>query len=106
MQRSKEKRTPRRQQNTKLINEAKADLGTTEIGTLCSLIERLTANKNELLRLNAELEDSVADEDFASEFERVMRYEDAARGKLGQLKAKEAELLRAPRLLATQPAEP
>ncbi|XP_077523492.1 uncharacterized protein LOC144134453 [Amblyomma americanum] len=106
MQRSKEKRTARRQQNTKLINEAKAALGATDIGTLCSLIERLAANNDELLKLNAELEDSVADEDFASEFETVMRYEDAARGMLGQLKAKEAELLRAPRLLATQPAEP
>ncbi|KAK8761268.1 hypothetical protein V5799_027468 [Amblyomma americanum] len=89
-----------------MINDAKVALGTTPLGTLCSLIERLAANNDELLRLNAELEDSIADEDFNSEFETVMRYEDAARRMFGQLNAKEAELQRASRLLATQPAEP
>ncbi|KAK8782766.1 hypothetical protein V5799_015891 [Amblyomma americanum] len=106
MQRSKENRTVRRQQNAKLINEAKAALGTTDIGTQCSLIETLGANNDELLKINAQLEDSVSDEDFAYEIETVLRYEDATRGMLGQLKANEAELLRAPRVLATQPAEP
>lgn len=53
MNRLKEKRTARRQQNTRLINEAKAVLDTADIGELASLRERLQANNDELERLKS-----------------------------------------------------
>ncbi|XP_037521048.1 uncharacterized protein LOC119397701 [Rhipicephalus sanguineus] len=94
MQRVKEKRTARRQQSTRLLEEAKAALDTTDIGVLCSVIDRLQVNNEELLKLNAELEQSIADEEFAAEINEVIKYDDAARGMLGQLKARKVALRR------------
>lgn len=88
----------RRQQNTRIINEAKTVLDTADVQTLGSLIERLQSNNDELSKLNAELEDAIPDEEFAAEFEGMMRYEDAAKGMLGQLKAKEKLLWSGSRL--------
>lgn len=98
MHKLKEKRTARRQQNTRIINEARTALDTADVETLGSLIERLQSNNDELSKLNAELEDAIPDEEFAAEFEAMMRYEDAAKGMLGQLKAKEKSLRSGTRL--------
>ncbi|KAL1454782.1 hypothetical protein MTO96_043661, partial [Rhipicephalus appendiculatus] len=94
MQRLKEKRTARRQQSTRLLEEARAALDTTDIGGLCSLIDRLQVNNEELLKLNAELEQSIPDEEFPAEINEVIKYDDAARGMLGQLKARKLALRR------------
>ncbi|KAH6924569.1 hypothetical protein HPB50_019607 [Hyalomma asiaticum] len=69
MNRLKEKRTPRRQLNTRLINEAKDVLDSAEFGAIVSLTERLEPNNSELYKLNAMIEEYVTDEEFAAEFE-------------------------------------
>lgn len=79
--------------NTRLINEAKTALDSAEIGAIASLTERLEANNTELERLNAMIEEYVTDEEFAAEFETIIKYQDAARGMLSELKARQ-EILR------------
>ncbi|KAL1474459.1 hypothetical protein MTO96_037956 [Rhipicephalus appendiculatus] len=78
--------------NTRLINEAKSVLESDNIGTIASLTERLEANNAELDKLNELIEKHITDEEFATEFEAVVRYQDAARGTLGELKARQALL--------------
>lgn len=92
MNRLKEKRTARRQQNTRLINEARSVLDTADIGTLASLRERLQANNDELEKLNVLFEEHIKDEEFTAEMEAVLKYEDAAKGMLAQLKSRESML--------------
>ncbi|KAH8039277.1 hypothetical protein HPB51_005523 [Rhipicephalus microplus] len=55
---------------------------------------RLQVNNKELLKLNAELEQSIPDEEFAAEINEVIKYDDAARGMLGRLKARKLALRR------------
>lgn len=93
MDRLKEKRTSRRQLNTLLINEAKDVMDSADFGARVSLTERLEANNSELDRLNAMIEEYVTDEEFTAEFEMIIKYQDAARGMLGELKARQ-EILR------------
>ncbi|KAL1418522.1 hypothetical protein MTO96_025854 [Rhipicephalus appendiculatus] len=51
---------------------------------LC-LIERLQGNNADLNKINAELEELIPEDEFATEFETVLTYQDAALGMLGQL---------------------
>lgn len=78
--------------NTSLNNEAKSTLES-NITTVVSLTEMLEANNAELDKLNEMIEEYFTDEKFAAEFEAVVRYQDAARGPLGELKAREALLI-------------
>ncbi|KAL1457270.1 hypothetical protein MTO96_043554 [Rhipicephalus appendiculatus] len=73
MQRLKEKRSARRRQSTRLLEEARLALDDTDIGGLCSVIDRLQVNNEELLKLNAELEQSIPDEEFAAEINEVIK---------------------------------
>ncbi|KAL1475051.1 hypothetical protein MTO96_037568 [Rhipicephalus appendiculatus] len=73
MQRLKEKRSARRRQSTRLLEEARVALDDTDIGGLCSVIDRLQVNNEELLKLNAELEQSIPDEEFAAEINEVIK---------------------------------
>ncbi|KAL1481121.1 hypothetical protein MTO96_050446 [Rhipicephalus appendiculatus] len=85
----KEKRAARRQMNTRLINEAKAVMESADSAKIVSLIERLQGNNADLDKINAELEELIPEDEFATEFEAVLTYQDAALGMLGQLKARE-----------------
>lgn len=86
--------------NTSLNNEAKSTLES-DITTVVSLTEMLEANNAELDKLNEMIEEYFTDE----KFEAVVRYQDSARGPLGELKAREA-LLRLDQYLSVtvQPA--
>ncbi|KAG0427727.1 hypothetical protein HPB47_025252, partial [Ixodes persulcatus] len=63
MERLKTKRTTRRPQNTRLINEASALLQNQDstISQITTVAERLRANNDELRRLNEEFEGHIPD---------------------------------------------
>ncbi|XP_077529205.1 uncharacterized protein LOC144141536 [Haemaphysalis longicornis] len=92
MEKRKMKRTARRQPNKRLIDEAKDVLDTADLETLGALIVRLQSCNEELGKLNVELKGAIHEDELAAEFVAVMTYEDAAKGMLGQLKAKERSL--------------
>ncbi|KAH7939583.1 hypothetical protein HPB52_014209 [Rhipicephalus sanguineus] len=104
----KEKRAARRQMNTRLINEAKAVMESADSAKISSLIERLQGNNADLIKVNAELEELIPEDEFATEFEAVLTYQDAALEMLGQLKAREWQLRQNPCSTTTQslPARP
>lgn len=105
MNRLKEKRTARRQQSTRLISEAKAALETADWKIITGLVERLQFNHDELVRINNEYEQYISEEDFATEFEAVLKYEEAAKDMLGQLKAQETVLRSAQRFPLAAPID-
>ncbi|XP_037529331.1 uncharacterized protein LOC119406672 [Rhipicephalus sanguineus] len=80
MDKLKAKRTSRRPLNSRIINEASAllrnDSATHE--QLDSIYERLKTNNDELNKINNELESVITDEDFQSEYETILEYEDNA----------------------------
>ncbi|KAH7936260.1 hypothetical protein HPB52_021152 [Rhipicephalus sanguineus] len=57
-----------------------------DIGTIGSLTDRLETNNAELDKLNEIIDEHITDKEFAAEFEAVMRYQDAARGTIGEFK--------------------
>ncbi|XP_037528988.1 uncharacterized protein LOC119406321 [Rhipicephalus sanguineus] len=87
MDKLKAKRTSRRSLNSRIINEASAllrnDSATHE--QLDSIYERLKTNNDELNKINNELESVITDEDFQSEYETILEYEDNATRILAEL---------------------
>ncbi|KAK8771883.1 hypothetical protein V5799_024873, partial [Amblyomma americanum] len=106
MDRLKEERTARREQGTRLISEAKAAVETADWKTITELIEKLESNHDELVKINNEYEPYISEEDFAAEYEASVKYEEAAKEMLGQLKAQEAVLRNAKCPPSDSPAVP
>ncbi|XP_042148992.1 uncharacterized protein LOC121837441 [Ixodes scapularis] len=90
MERLKTKRTTRRAQNTRLINEASALLQNQDstISQITTVAERLRANNDELRRLNEEFEGHIPDGSFETEFQAVVQYEDEATATISALQCR------------------
>ncbi|KAM7297209.1 uncharacterized protein ISCGN_022362 [Ixodes scapularis] len=92
MERLKSKRTVRRSQNTRLINEATAVLETADLATLTSLLERLATSNNELRQTNIETEDHISDGDLVAEYTAVVEYDGEATRMIAVLGSRAATL--------------
>ncbi|XP_037529191.1 GRIP and coiled-coil domain-containing protein 1-like [Rhipicephalus sanguineus] len=90
MNRLKMKRTTRRAQNTKLIQEASALLENDDatVRQIDSIYERLKSNNEELKKINDEMESHISDEAFEAEYATVIEYEDNATRILAELQSK------------------
>ncbi|XP_037509554.1 GRIP and coiled-coil domain-containing protein 1-like [Rhipicephalus sanguineus] len=90
MDRLKTKRTTRRAQNTKLIQEASALLERDDatLQQIDSIYERLKSNNEELKKINDEMESHISDEAFEAEYATVIEYEDNATRILAELQSK------------------
>ncbi|KAG0431050.1 hypothetical protein HPB47_022146 [Ixodes persulcatus] len=84
---TEDKRTTRRAQNTKLINEASALLQNQDstISQIATVAERLRANNDEFRRLNEEFEGHIPDGSFETKFQAVVQYEDEATATISAL---------------------
>lgn len=78
--------------NTRLTNEATSTLENDKVVTITSQTERLEAHYAELDKLSEMIHENITDEEFAAEFEVVMRYQDVATRTLGESKARQALL--------------
>lgn len=96
MERLKSKRTSRRAQNTRIINEASELLAndSASYDQLNSIYERLKANNEELKNLNNEIEPHIPDEEFEVEYNAVLQYEDVATRILAEILSKKDRMLR------------
>ncbi|XP_037504907.1 uncharacterized protein LOC119380305 [Rhipicephalus sanguineus] len=90
MDRLKMKRTTRRAQNTKLIQEASALLENDDatVRQIDSICEMLKSNNEELRKINDEMESHISDEAFEAEYATVIEYEDNATRILAELQSK------------------
>ncbi|XP_075732109.1 uncharacterized protein LOC142774856 [Rhipicephalus microplus] len=88
----KKMRTARRQMNVRLINEAEVVMESADSAKISSLIERLQGNNADLDNVNTKLEELIPEDEFATQFEAVLTYQDAALEMMGQLKAWEWQL--------------
>lgn len=98
MEKLKFKRTSRRAQNTRIINEASAAIADPCATTdqLASLYERLKANNDELNKINEKLEAYIQDQGaFETEYASVIEYQDNATRVLAELKSKTKRLSQA-----------
>ncbi|XP_037506439.1 uncharacterized protein LOC119382671 [Rhipicephalus sanguineus] len=95
MDRLKSKRTSRRAQNTRIINEASALLAndSASYDQLNSIYERLKANNDELQNLNNQIEQHIPDEEFEAEYNAVLEYEDNATRTLAEILSKKDRML-------------
>ncbi|KAH8009879.1 hypothetical protein HPB51_021677 [Rhipicephalus microplus] len=78
--------------NTRLINEAKVMMESAYSEKITSLIEWLQGNNSDLDKVKAELEELIPKDEFATECEAVLTYQDAVLEMPGQLKAREWQL--------------
>ncbi|XP_037505356.1 paramyosin-like [Rhipicephalus sanguineus] len=90
MDRLKMKRTTRRAQNTKLLQEASALLENDDatVRQIESIYERLKSNNEELKKINDEMESHISDETFEVEYATVIEHEDNATRILAELQSK------------------
>lgn len=98
MEKLKFKRTSRRAQNTRIINEASAAMmnDCATVDQLASLYERLKANNDELNKINEELETYIEDPAaFEAEYASVIDYQHNATRVLAELKSKSNRLTQA-----------
>ncbi|XP_037508939.1 uncharacterized protein LOC119385602 [Rhipicephalus sanguineus] len=90
MDKLKMKRTTRRAQNTKLIQEASVLLENDDatVRQIDSIYERLKSNNEELKKINDEMESHISEEAFEAEYATVIEYEDNATRILAELQSK------------------
>ncbi|KAH8036391.1 hypothetical protein HPB51_000173 [Rhipicephalus microplus] len=90
MDRVKTKRSARRAQDTKLLQEARSLLSypTTDKPKLTGIYDHLSASNNELSKINDALEEHVADEDLEAEYVAAAEYKDKAISMLAEIRCK------------------
>ncbi|XP_075723992.1 uncharacterized protein LOC142766061 [Rhipicephalus microplus] len=90
MDRFKTKRSARRAQNTKLLQEAKSLLSdpTTDKPKLTGIYDRFSASINELSKINDALEEHVADEELEAKYVAAAEYNDEAISMLAEIRCK------------------
>ncbi|KAH7958666.1 hypothetical protein HPB49_004081 [Dermacentor silvarum] len=95
--RLKTKRSARRAQNTKILQEARLLLAdpTVDKSKLSGIFDRLSASNNELLKLNDALEEHIADDELEAEYATAAEYIDQAISMLAEIRCKIAALERA-----------
>ncbi|XP_037574310.1 uncharacterized protein LOC119456551 [Dermacentor silvarum] len=94
MDRLKAKRSARRTQSTKINNEATTLLkrGCNDRTAFSKVIDKLVASRDELPKINAELEDVIAVEDLEREYESAAHYDDQTLETLSRLRAQLEDL--------------
>ncbi|KAH7958678.1 hypothetical protein HPB49_004287 [Dermacentor silvarum] len=94
MDRLKAKRSARRTQSAKIINEATTLLesGCNDRTAFSKVIYKLVANRDELQEINAELEDVISVEDLEREYESAAHYDDQTLETLTRLRARLEDL--------------
>ncbi|KAH7970431.1 hypothetical protein HPB49_006869 [Dermacentor silvarum] len=94
MDRLKAKRSARRTQSTKIINEATTLLesGCNDRTAFSKVIDKLVASRDELQKINAELEDVIPIDDLEREYESAAHYDDQTLETLTSLRARLEDL--------------
>ncbi|KAH7980509.1 hypothetical protein HPB49_016808 [Dermacentor silvarum] len=94
MDRLKAKRSARRTQSTKIINEVTTLLesGYNDRTAFSKVIDKLVASRDELQKINAELEDVIPVEDLEREYESAAHYDDQTLETLTCLRARLEDL--------------
>ncbi|KAH7985666.1 hypothetical protein HPB49_026319 [Dermacentor silvarum] len=94
MDRLKAKRSARRTQSTKIINEATTLLesGCNDRTAFSKVIDKLVASRDELRKINAELEDVIPVEDLERENESAAHYDDQTLATLTRLRVRVEDL--------------
>lgn len=92
MGRLKGKRVVRREQNSRVINEATTVSETANLSTLIFRLELLTTRNIELGQINTEIEDHVSDKVLVAEYTAVVKYDDEAMGIIAVLGSKTSTL--------------
>ncbi|KAH7978782.1 hypothetical protein HPB49_006739 [Dermacentor silvarum] len=90
MDRLKTKRSARRAQNTKILQEARLLLTdpTVDKPKLSGIFDRLYASNNELSKLNDALEEHIADDELEAEYVTAAEYNDQAISMLAEIRCK------------------
>ncbi|KAH8035916.1 hypothetical protein HPB51_011014 [Rhipicephalus microplus] len=90
MDRLKTKRSARRAQNTKILQEAMSLLSypTADKLKLTGIYDRLSANNNELSKINHALEEHITDKELKAEYVAAAEYNDKAISMLAEIRCK------------------
>lgn len=77
--------------NMHLINKANAVFESADHAKISSLVEWIQGNNADLDKVNSELKELTPEDEFTTEFEAVLTYQDAVLEMLGQLKARQCQ---------------
>ncbi|XP_064469845.1 uncharacterized protein LOC135384579 [Ornithodoros turicata] len=108
MDRLKHKRTARRTQITKLVNEVAELRGNNSVSkaALNGLLNRLVANDSDLRQINKDVEPLIKEEDLEEEYTTMITYEDQAHNAIAELQTRIAEIQLVDQVTATATPSP